>query len=73
MQSIGKVRANTRYDGVCSEVRAALFVLQIGVVNLLSRVIECAQTVVLGVNDLSSSIEAHGRQRAVRVPKGLLK
>ena len=39
--------------------RGTLIFLQIGVVNLVSRVIECAQTVVWGVNGLSSSIEAH--------------
>ena len=69
-----EVRVNTRFDGVCSAVRVAdcfflFFFLLSGVGRDVSRVNDCAQKFVLLVNDLLSSIETHGGQRAARVPK----
>ena len=70
-----EVRANTRFDGVCSAARVAdcFLFLHTGVVRDVSRVTDCAQKFVLRVNDLLSSIETHGGQRAARVPKGVFK
>ena len=57
----------------CAWQSVVLRFLHKGVVNDVSRVTACAQNFVLRVNDLLSSIETHDRQRAARVPTGVLK